>query len=76
MPEITMWADSIGVWHVRVPSDLPVSHRVALAESALRQEIQPREPHADSSVWRYPTRVPELDTADTKVYRESYPTED
>lgn len=72
MDNVTTWANGMGVWYVSVPLT-PATERVGLAAQALRAEIEPREPHADPTVWLYPTRVPELDTADTRVYRESLP---
>lgn len=76
MSNFTTWANEWGVWHVAVPADLGPSERVKLAEDALREEIESRDPHADPTVWRFPTRVPELDGGDNRVYRESLPCED
>lgn len=71
---VETWANGFGVWHVRV-SRTAASPLLA-ARRALRTEIQQRDPEADRSVWLFPVRVPELDTLDTRVYREALPDED
>lgn len=71
MLKVSTWADSFGVWHVRLPDDLGVTERLAVASRALQEEIEPREPRADPIVWLFPTRVPELDGPGTRVYREN-----
>lgn len=68
---MTTWADGRGVWHVRV-SRTAVAPLIA-ARRALRDEIVAREGDPaglDRNVWMKPIRVPDMDTADTMVYRE------
>lgn len=62
------WADGFGVWHVRV-SRHAASPLIA-ARRSLRDELQARERNVDRQVWMQPTRVPDLDTDETLVYRE------
>jgi hypothetical protein len=65
---VTTWANSFGIWHVRVPRNC-VSPLIA-ARRGLRDELVPREKHLAREVWLRPVRVVELDTHDTIVYRE------
>lgn len=70
LPRVTAWADGYGTWHVRVPRHA-VSPIIG-ARHALRDELTAREgDKLAPEVWRYPVRVPELDTPGTLVYREA-----
>jgi hypothetical protein len=68
VPAISSWADSFGVWHVRVSKHAAAP--LIAARQALRDQLVPREANLDAHVWKYPVRVPEMDTDDTIVYRE------
>lgn len=70
-PNVTTWANGFGVWHARV-SRHAASPLIA-ARRALRDELQARESASAPvarEVWMRPIRAPDLDTAETIVYRE------
>lgn len=65
----TAWADSFGVWHVRVSRN--AAGPLIAARRVLRDELQARQGATVArAVWMDPIQVPELSTEDTIVYRE------
>jgi hypothetical protein len=71
MANVTTWANGFGVWHVRVPRG--AASPLIAARRALRDELTARESPSmpvAREIYMHPERVPDLDTADTVVYRE------
>lgn len=65
---VTTWANGMGEWHVRVSRD--AASPLIAARKAIREEILLRHPTAAEFCWKNLIRVPDMDTADTLVYRE------
>lgn len=65
---VNTWADSYGMFHVRVPRN--AASPVIAARRALRDELLARDSNVDRSVWMHPVRVQSLDNEETIVYCE------